>query len=124
MADQRRAGRPTKYTPETTKKILDAIRMGSPFRFACAYAGISEDAFAVWRERYPDFAEAVKQAEAEAILGRLSRIRRAEEDSWQAAAWLLERRHPGDFGRTVQDVNVGGQPDNPVPIVIVKRGEG
>ena len=115
------AGRPTKYDADTAKAIIGAIELGLPYRHACAYGGISEDTFARWRVKYADFAESVKAAEARAVAGRLARIRRAEEDSWQAAAWYLERRYPQEFGRTVQDVNHGGQPDNPTPIVIVKR---
>ena len=115
------AGRPTKYTPETSKIILDAIGLGVPFRHACAMAGIDESTFSRWRDRYADFADAVKAAEARAVAGRLARIRRAEDESWQAAAWYLERRYPQEFGRTVQDVNHGGQADNPVPIVIVRK---
>ena len=124
MADQRRAGRPTKYEPDVAKAILGAIELGVPFRHAVAYGGISESTFGRWRKQYADFDDAIKAAEARAVMGRLGRIRRAEDESWQAAAWWLERRYPQEFGRTVQDVNVGGQPDNPVPIVIVKRGEG
>ena len=118
------AGRPTKYSPETLKTIIAAIEQGAPLRHAAAYAGISEDTLARWREKHADFADAIKAAEARAVIGRLARIRRAEEDSWQAAAWWLERKYPSEFGRTVQDVNHGGQPENPTPIVIVKRGEG
>lgn len=116
-------GRPTKYNPQTAQAIINAVEMGAPFRHAVAFGGISEDTFAAWRKRYPDFADAIKAAEARAVIGRLARIRRAEDDSWQAAAWWLERKFPSEFGRTVQDVNHGGQPDNPTPIVIVRRGD-
>jgi transposase len=115
------AGRPTKYDPEAVKAIIGAIELGLPYRHAAAYGGITDDTFAAWRKKYPEFSEAVKAAEARAVAGRLARIRRAEDESWQAAAWYLERRYPQEFGRTVQDVNHGGQPDNPVPIVIVRK---
>lgn len=96
------AGRPTKYTPETTKKIIDAVRVGSTFRLACAYAGISEDTFALWRTRYADFAEAIKEAEGAGAVGWLAKIEKAANDGvWQAAAWKLERRYPSEYGRQV-----------------------
>jgi transposase len=115
------AGRPTKYDADVAKAIIGAIELGLPYRHAAAYGGVDERTFARWREKYVDFADAVKAAEARAVAGRLARIRRAEDESWQAAAWYLERRYPQEFGRTVQDVNHGGQPDNPVPIVIVRK---
>ena len=101
--------RPTKYTPETVKAILDAIRVGATFRIACAYAGISEDTFALWRKRYSDFADAVKESEGKAAVGWLAKIEKeANEGAWQAAAWKLERRYPQEYGRTVIDQNHSG----------------
>lgn len=98
-----RRGRPPKYTPETVAKIIQAVEQGAPYRHACAYGGISEDTFAVWRNRYPDFSDAIKAAESRAVVGRLVRIRVAESEHWQAAAWWLERKFPNEFGRTVQE---------------------
>lgn len=98
--------RPTKYTPETVKLITDAIRLGATFRIACDYAGISEDTFALWRKRYPDFADAVKGAEGKGAIGWLAKIEAAaNEGTWQAAAWKLERRYPHEYGKTVVDQN-------------------
>lgn len=95
--------RPTKYTPETAKKICDAVRVGSTFALACAYAGISEETFSQWRKKYPEFSEAVKTAEGQAAIKWLAIIDKAatEDNVWQAAAWKLERRYPRDYGRQV-----------------------
>lgn len=102
--------RPSKYTPETAKKITDAIRLGATFGLACQYAGISEDTFARWREKYADFAEAVKEAEGAGVVGWLAKIEKAaNEGTWQAAAWKLERRYPREYGRTVQEHEHSGR---------------
>lgn len=94
--------RPTKYTEETAKKICDAIRIGATFKLACDYAGITEDTFANWRKRYSDFSEQVKQAEGQGAIGWLAKIEKAANDgTWQAAAWKLERRYPNEYGRQV-----------------------
>jgi hypothetical protein len=112
-------GRPTKRTDANRKTIIDAIEQGTPYRHAAAMAGMSEDTFGRWRNDDADFADAIKEAEGRAVAGRLARIRVAEPTHWQAAAWWLERKYPAEFGRTVQDVNVGGQKDgNPLRIVI------
>lgn len=103
------SGRPTKYTPERVKAITDAIRVGATFRLACDYAGITEDTFARWRERYADFADAVKEAEGKGAIGWLAKIEAAaNEGTWQAAAWKLERRYPSEYGRTVVDQRHSG----------------
>lgn len=104
--------RPTKYTPETAKKITDAIRVGATYRLACDYAGVSEDTFARWRERYADFAEGIKEAEGAGAVGWLAKIEKAaNEGVWQAAAWKLERRYPESYGRHVVDQRHSGQID-------------
>ena len=92
--------RPTKYTPETVSKILEAISTGASYEHAAAYGGISYETFRTWREEFSAFSVAIKKAEAEALVGRLEVIDNAAIDgSWQAAAWWLERKYPDQWGR-------------------------
>jgi transposase len=92
--------RRTKYTPETVKKITDAIRLGAAYEDACNYAGISPDTLTRWRDQYADFAEQIKKAEGAATVGWLTKIEDAATNgNWQAAAWKLERRYPDRYGR-------------------------
>lgn len=96
------AGRPTKYTPATVKRIVDAIRVGATFEMACAYGGISHETFCEWRRKYPEFLEAVKAAEGAGVVTWLAVIEQAAKDgAWQAAAWKLERKYPQQYGRRV-----------------------
>lgn len=96
----KKAGRPSKYTPETVDKILKALAVGAPYTHACNYAGIGFDAFNEWRAKYPEFSESIKEAEGRAVTGWLAKIEKAASDgNWQAAAWKLERRYPQEFGR-------------------------
>jgi hypothetical protein len=46
---------------------------------------------------YADFSERIKAAEAEAEEALMGVIRGHAADSWQAAAWLLERRMPKKY---------------------------
>lgn len=104
--------RRSKYTPETEKRITDAIRLGATYNLACQYAGISEDTFARWRDKYTDFADAIKEAEGAGAIGWLAKIERAaNEGTWQAAAWKLERRYPDLYGRQVIDQRHSGKID-------------
>jgi hypothetical protein len=100
-------GRPTKLTPETQKKITDALQLGATYEHACNYAGIAYNTFNEWMKHKPDFNEIVKEAEGKATVGWLARIEQAAKDgAWQAAAWKLERRYPHDYGRTVSESKV------------------
>lgn len=110
-------GRPTKLNADKQSKILEAVREGLPYTTACALAGIHYSTFAEWKLKgeqdpesvYADFAMAVKEAEAEAEAANVKRIRSAADNGqWQAAAWILERRHPDKWGRTDRQ-QVSGQ---------------
>jgi hypothetical protein len=95
------AGRKTKLTPELQATFCQGIKLGMTNRLACGYAGIRESTFYRWlqeaeqgHEKQKEFKEAVKAAEATGAAHSLAVIHRAaEEGSWQASAWLLERRH-------------------------------
>lgn len=102
--------RPTKYTPETTAKIVQAIQMGATYELACQFASITYETFNQWMKGKPEFSEAIKEAEGRAVVGWLAKIEKAANDgSWQAAAWKLERRYPKVYGRTVTEQEVTGE---------------
>lgn len=90
-------GRPSKRTDDARERLLKAIRRGNTFRDACLCAGISEDTFANWRRSNSDFSDAVKRAEAEAVMRNVAIVQEAAKKTWQAAAWWLERRYPSDW---------------------------
>lgn len=92
--------RPTKYTPETVKKILDALSAGNTRGASSAYGGIDQKTFENWLKRYSDFSEQVKDAEARAEVGHVANIAQAARSgNWTASAWWLERRRHQDWGR-------------------------
>jgi len=112
MADR---GRPTKYTPDRVKKIIEAIKLGVAYVDAASYAGVGLATFNEWRDRYPEFAEAVEEAAGQAVVANMAKIQKAAtEGSWQASAWILERRHPDRYGRT--RVELTGAEGGPVAI--------
>lgn len=90
---KRQPGRPrSTMTPETIEAILRAVRLGVWPDRAAAMQGISASTMRNMRKRDPEFATAMKRAEAEAESAVLSRILRAMDRQWTAAAWILERR--------------------------------
>lgn len=97
-----KAGRKTKYTPDTVKRITDAIGMGATYEIAAAFGGIHVATFYDWINKKSEFSDSVKRAEGVAAVGWLAKIEKAANDgNWQAAAWKLERRYPQQYGRTV-----------------------
>lgn len=97
-------GRPTKRTEANRTTILRALRLGATLRLAAESAGLSYPTLNEWMHDDPEFSEAVKKAEATMATNALRRIERAaKEGTWQAAAWIMERRFPHEYGRTVQE---------------------
>jgi hypothetical protein len=101
--------RPTKFTPGTVRDILAGIRAGLPYRLAAEAAGVSESTFHQWqRGQFPrgadkalraEFLEALTRAKGESARRLTALISTAATDDWRAAAWLLERRFPGDYAK-------------------------
>ena len=93
-------GRRSKRTPERESRLLSALSAGNTRQAACFYAGISDETLANWMRRSLEFLERVKKAEADAEVRMVAQVARAaQEGTWQAAAWWLERRRPEDYGR-------------------------
>lgn len=87
------------------KRLLDALAMGATKRLAAAACGVSEDTLARWRKAHPGLQADMDQAEAQGAVQALAVIKQAAASgTWQAAAWLLERRYPLEFGRTTPQV--------------------
>ena len=128
---KRKTGRPLKLLQridpgqkETYQdRLLSALKAGSFFDDACAYAGVSKSAAYEWLAKgraardlqeskgeqyelpgedriYLEFTDAVERARAGAVIGNLAIIRTAAQNGqWQAAAWWLERTAPEKYGR-------------------------
>lgn len=107
-------GRPTKYSEAVVQRLTTAIRLGATYAAACGYAGISDDTLANWRTTKSGFSERLARAEGEATVRWLTKINHAATDDWRAAAWMLERRYPREYGRNVTELQGrnGGKPLN------------
>lgn len=106
--------RPTKLTPETQAKIIEAMQVGNYFHVCCEYAGVSQRVGYNWIERakdalaqaeehntpiptseqpYVQFLQAVTQARAQAEIRLVSSVARAalQDKEWRAAVEILKR---------------------------------
>jgi hypothetical protein len=107
-----KAGRPTKYEPDTIGRLLVGLADGLPIKSACIIAGIGVSTLADWRERYPDLEEHMAEARERARQKMLQRIKRAADDDWRAAAEWLRLTFPDDYRRaskTSVEVNTAVQ---------------
>ncbi len=107
-----KAGRPTKYEPETIERLLAGLADGLPIKSACIIAGIGVSTLSDWREKYPELEERMAEAHEKARLKMLQRIKRAAEDDWRAAAEWLRLTFPADYRRasnTSVEVNTAVQ---------------
>lgn len=101
--------RPSALTPQVEERILGYLRLGNYVETACKAAGVHKDTYYGWMKRartgkpedarYADFAERVDAALADAEARDLQTIYLASKETWQAAAWRLERRFPDRWSR-------------------------
>jgi len=101
--------RKLKLTSEIVDKICLAIRAGNYAKVAAEMSGIGETTYYRWLEIgqkknaprvYREFWESIKRAEADAEVAAVALIRQAANNgTWQAASWLLERKHGERWGR-------------------------
>jgi hypothetical protein len=99
VGQQGKAGRPSKYSPETVDRLLAGLADGLSYKSACITAGIGVSTLADWREKYPELEVRMEEAREVARLKMLQRIKRASENDWRAAAEWLKLTFPSDYRR-------------------------
>ena len=108
------AGRKKILTKKLIEEAVKWIKAGNYACVVCEYLGIGESTWYSWlsegekyrkqleeenpeintgNEIYLEFAEAIKIAQSEAEIRNVTIIQTAAKDTWQAAAWYLERKH-------------------------------
>ena len=101
---KRGRGRPKKFVKKYKDRILEAIRLGATNIDACRYAGLSKEAYRVWKlkaeEGQADFVEFFERVEEAEAIGKIVHMRKITADkSWQSSAWWLERKFPDEWGK-------------------------
>lgn len=121
-----KTGRPTKLTEDVQNKIVQAIQAGNWLETASAYAGVDASTVRRWmakgegedaEEPYRAFCALIKQARAQAEIRAVALIQKAAQDgTWQASAWYLERSHPDRWGR--KRLEITGADSQPVRVEV------
>ncbi len=128
-------GRPLSLDPATANTVVAILERGLPICDACAAAGIGETTFHRWmkkglaaskkkqrtreEEQFWKFWSGVNSAKGRGKVQLLDVLQkaatRAENPDWKAAAWMLERMYPMQFGRKYIRIEGGGFEGDPVP---------
>lgn len=106
------------------KRLCQYISEGNTRKTAANLCGVGESTLYKWlgeadlgKPLALELVEALKRADSEAEQFMVSIIRKATFDNWTAAAWFLERRHPGAWARQDRTkVELTGNDGEPVAI--------
>lgn len=85
-------------------RVLEALRKGHYVVVACQQAGISRASYYDWTQKDPTFAEETAKAKSDAEDACLGAI--MADPSWQARAWVMERRYGKRWAKKTPDVVV------------------
>jgi hypothetical protein len=92
--------------PAAVEQLVLMLRAGNYLDVAARAAGVDPGDLTEVRER-------IETARAEAEVRGIARIAQAAGESWQAAAWLLERQYPDRWGRPATRVE-----EKPLPPLV------
>ncbi len=121
-------GRELLLNPDRHKRIVAFIKGGTTISNACKAVGISQEAFFSWmrhgkagKKRYVAFFKDIEEAKAMARVRLEQVIIEAAPEDWRAAAWMLERQHPGEYAARAEVRTVHELP-TVVPLAELGRG--
>jgi transposase len=87
--------------------ICELVKQGLSLRRAAEHLKVHHSTVAAWRSQDPQFDTDVAAAEAQFMQGQLEIIKAAaKKGSWQASAWILERRLPAEFSQPQVQLSV------------------
>jgi len=87
-------------------QIIAILSVGCSRRTAAAFVGCAPGTVRNTADRDEDFAKQLREAENKHEFNYLKSIRKAatQEKYWRAAAWVLERKYPDQYGRRGPEV--------------------
>ncbi len=117
-----------KLNKELIEKAHRLISEGHYAVVVCTYLGIDESTFYKWINKakqdievnkksiYVEFFQSINEAEAKAEMRHLQNIAKSANDgTWQASAWLLERKHKNRWSNK-QEIQLSGDEEKPLKV--------
>jgi hypothetical protein len=99
----RLSGRKSSLTPRVADELVLMFRQGVSIGVACAAVNVSPMTYHRWMARtepvYLDLQQRVRQAQARSELALVLDVVRQGRTNWRAAAFMLERTKPEQYGR-------------------------
>jgi transposase len=123
------AGRKPKLTKELIELLGTALQNGNYIETACDFVGINRATLYRWLQEseeddakpiLKELSDTVRKARAQAEMRNVLRIQKAADDSWQAAAWWLERSQPKKWSKQT-NVELSGVNGNPINVALDTR---
>jgi hypothetical protein len=122
--------RPSKLSPDITKRIGENIALGLPYSLAAEAAGITYQTFNEWHKKgknsksgeYYRFYKYIQKCNADAAKKCLEKLNEAAKaGNCTVCMWILERRFSEDFARRqYRKINVISENLNQNVDIIVK----
>ena len=100
---QRNTGRPAQITLDVVKRVSEKVAKGVPLRYALAVENnraINLDSWHKAIQRNESFRDEYEAAHGTFVEAACTRL--VSERDPANLRWILERRHPADFGRRVE----------------------
>lgn len=88
-----------KYSKEVVKEICGFIQAGNNYKDSAIMAGVSYESLNRWRKDNKKFAKALERAKTRHKARLIAIIAKAAVKTWQASAWLLERRFKDEYAQ-------------------------
>src|SRR5215472_1700719 len=93
-------GRRPLLNAKLQKQICKLLSQGHTIATVCEAVGIAERTYFDWCEKHLHFSQATTCAIGKSKIVLVDKLRLA--DDWRAAAFLLERRWPSEYGRVAE----------------------
>lgn len=140
-APKQRGAKPPSINDPKVQDLLKALRYGNYMDAACAAAGVGVTTVYRWinegqdeaqriaageqpnphKATYVEILEGIEKARGEAEARNVAVIQKAAQDgTWQASAWWLERSRPQKWGRFTR-TEVTGPNDGPLQMNVTSE---
>ena len=134
--NMKKTGRKTRLEiqPKLLEELCEILLSGNTIRTACQTMGLSESTFHDYirrgdpsqpahEPRFAQFSQAITRARAEGKRELVRLVAKAAKEDWRAAAFLLERSWPEEYGRRApEEVEVLTKTQQPPPNITVTVG--
>ena len=119
MPKKSNAGRPTKMTESTVKKLDEAFVVGCSDLEACLYAGISKQTLYNYQDENPEYIDRKEKLKENLKMHSKFNLGKSitEEKDVDNSKWYLERKCKDEFS-TKSESKISGDAENPLAIAI------